>query len=354
MSGGVDSSVAAAILKEKGFQVTGLMMRIWDGEGFPEGKRHGCYGPGEAEDEDEARRVAQTLGIDFLSFDLSREYRAEVLDYFRNQYSSGRTPNPCLRCNRYLKFNTLPRMAQDNGLEFDYLATGHYARIELDADSKRYVLKKARDLSKDQSYFLAFLSQEQLARSLFPLGNHTKQEVKAIAQNLGLEVDGKPESQDFISGGYLALMGETRPGPIVDREANILGEHQGIAYYTIGQRKRLGISASEPLYVIGIDPAQNIITVGSKEDVYGDRLIASELNWIAIENLRHPAQVRAKIRYNHEEAEATVIPIDEDRVCVEFKEPQMAITPGQAVVFYNGDIVLGAGIIEKDGVTWPR
>jgi len=348
MSGGVDSSVAAALLKEKGYQVNGVTMKIWDGEAFPvEGGRHGCYGPGEEEDIEDARKVAQILGIPFHVFDLRQEYKAEVLDYFCHEYLSGRTPNPCLRCNHKVKFDALLRKTQDSGIDFDYFATGHYARVEYNKSKHRYLLKKAMDLSKDQSYFVSSLSQEQLGRSLFPIGNYTKEEVRKMASDFELGVDNKPESQDFIAGGYSFLVKAAQPGPILDKQGNVLGEHRGIPFYTIGQRKGLGISSKEPLYVTDIDQEKNAIVVGGKEEVYRDELTASGLNWIAIEKLEQPTKVKARIRYAHNEAEAIITPLNEDKVYVKFKEPQMAITPGQAVVFYQGDVVVGGGTIER-------
>ena len=352
MSGGVDSSVAAALLKERGYQVTGITMKIWDGEYSPERiRRHGCYGPGEAEDIEDARRVARTLGIDFCVFDLAHEYRREVLDYFYHEYRSGRTPNPCLRCNRTVKFGALLDRARESGLQFDYFATGHYARVEHDRIRHRYLLKKAVDPGKDQSYFLCFLSQEQLAISLFPVGNYTKEEVREMASEFGLAVRDKPESQDFVAGGYASLLGAGKPGPILDKDRNILGEHRGIQLYTIGQRKGLGISAREPLYVTNIDAAENAIIVGNRDELYRDGLTACGLNWIAIEGLDGPVKVRARIRNAHKEADAVVLPLGRDRVSVQFEEPQMAITPGQAVVFYDGDIVIGGGTIESGSVS---
>ena len=351
MSGGVDSSVAAALLKEKGYEVIGVTMKVWDGETLPaNGTRHACYGPGEEEDLEDARKVAQVLGIPLNIFDLRQEYKIEVLDYFCHEYLSGRTPNPCIRCNRRVKFDALLEKARDTGIEFDYFATGHYARVEHDESRSRYLLKKAKDMAKDQSYFLFALSQEQLSNSLFPLGNHTKEEVRKMARDLELGIDDKPESQDFFAGDYSSLLGKVaRPGPILNKEGEILGEHRGIPFYTIGQRKGLGISSKEPLYVTAIDQGKNVIVVGPKEEVYGDELVAMELNWIAIQELSRPVDLKAKIRYLHKEAEAMVIPLDEDKVHVKFKEPQMAITPGQAVVFYDDDTVIGGGTIERAG-----
>lgn len=348
MSGGVDSSVAAALLKEKGYQVTGVTMKIWGGEvPLEEEPHHACYGPGEAQDIEDARKVAQMLDIPFHIIDLKQAYQTEVLDYYCREYIAGRTPNPCLRCNRTVKFGALLEKAWQSGIEFDYFATGHYARVEYNQKKHRYLLKKAADLSKDQSYFLSSLSQEQLGQALFPLGDYTKSEVRKIAADFGLEVHDKPESQDFIAGGYRSLVGVSQPGPILDRQGNTLGEHKGISHYTIGQRKGLGISTPEPSYVIDIDPEKNAIIIGSKEDLYQDQLIASGLNWIAIEKLTEPIEVKARIRYRHPEAEAKVTPLDGDKVYVKFNQPQPAITPGQAVVFYQGDTVVGGGTIER-------
>jgi len=350
MSGGIDSSVAAALLKEQGYQVSGVTMKIGAGEVFSgEGRRHGCYGPGEEKDIEDARKVAQTLGIPFYVFDLRQEYKAEVLDYFCHEYLSGRTPNPCIKCNRQIKFDALVEKARDSGIEFDYFATGHYVRIEYDESKHRYLLKKARDLTKDQSYFLFSLSQGQLGRSLFPVGDYTKEVVRKMASDFGLGVDKKPESQDFIAGGYFPLVKAAQPGPILDKTGNMLGEHRGVSFYTVGQRKGLGISAKEPLYVTDINLERNAIIVGSKEELYHDELIASGLNWIAIERLQQPADVKTKIRYRHQEAEAVIAPLDEDKVYIRFKEPQMAITPGQAVVFYDDDTVIGGGTVERTG-----
>ena len=348
MSGGVDSSVAAALLKEEGHEVVGVTMRIWNGEPLPGRETRGCcYGPDE-EDIEGARKVAQTLEIPFHVFDLRREYKTEVLDYVLREYLSGRTPNPCIRCNRRVKLDSLVEKAWQAGIGFDYVATGHYARVEWSQSKRRYLLKKASDETKDQAYFLFSLSQAQLGRCLFPLGNRTKKEVRRLASDFDLGMDDRPESQDFIAGGYSSLLrAAARPGPILDRQGNALGEHRGIPFYTIGQRKGLGISMSKALYVTGIDPERNAIVVGTKEEVYGDELVCAQLNWIAIQGLRRPTEAKAKIRYSQRETEAVIAPLGKDEVHVEFKEPQMAITPGQAIVFYNRDVVLGGGTIER-------
>jgi len=348
MSGGVDSSVAAALLKEEGYEVVGVTMRIWDGQRLPKrGTRGCCYGPDE-EDIEDARRVAQALGIPFHVFDLRLEYKTEVLDYVLQEYLSGRTPNPCVRCNRSVKLDKLVEKAWQAGIGFDYVATGHYARVEWEESKGRYLLRKARDETKDQSYFLFSLSQAQLGRCLFPLGNHTKKEVRRLASDFDLGMDDRPESQDFIAGGYSSLLGAAaRPGPILDRQGNILGEHRGIPFYTIGQRKGLSISMGKPLYVTSINHERNAVVVGTKEELYGDELICANLNWIAIPGLKHPTEVKAKIRYSHTETEAVIAPLGKDEVHVKFEEPQMAITPGQAIVFYSRDVVLGGGTIER-------
>ena len=349
MSGGVDSSVAAALLKEEGYEVTGVTMKIWDGGTISkEGARHACYGPGEEEDIKDAQKVAQILGIPFYIFDLKQEYKTFVLDYFSHEYLSGRTPNPCIRCNQQVKFGAMVKKIYDSGIKFDYFATGHYIRVEYDKVGHQYLLKKAKDLKKDQSYFLYSLSQEQLGHILFPIGDYTKEEVKKIARNLELGIDNKPESQDFIAGGYSFLFNKvTRSGPILDQQGKILGRHKGIPFYTIGQRKGLGISSGERLYVTAIDPKRNAIVVGKKEDLLGDKLIASDLNWIDIKKIEKSIKVKAKIRYRHKEAEVEIIHLDKEKISVKFREPQIAITPGQAIVFYDGDIVVGGGVIEK-------
>lgn len=339
--------MAAALIKEQGYEVIGVTMLTWGGDASTTGAgRGGCYGPEEKEDAEDAQRVAGTLGIPFHVFDVRGEFRSVVLDYCRREYLSGRTPNPCVRCNREVKFGVLAARARESGIAFDHFATGHYARVECDPTSGRQVLRKARDLRKDQSYFLYALSQEQLGRSLFPVGDYTKEEVRRRARDFGLAVHARPESQDFtaVRGAFLEE-GAVQPGPIQDVEGNTLGEHRGIQFYTIGQRKGLGIAAGEPLYVIGIDADSNTIIAGSKEALYSDELIASDLNWMADEPVQ-PVRARARIRYLHREAEATVIPAGEGRVCVRFDEPQMAITPGQAVVFYDGEVVMGGGTIE--------
>ncbi len=349
MSGGVDSSVAAALLKNMGYEVSGITMKICNKEDFSGTNRHrGCYGPGKEEDIKDARQVAEELEIPFYTVDLIEEYKAEVLDYFLTEYRSGRTPNPCLRCNSRVKFGALFRHAREYGIEFDYFASGHYARTGYDEVNHRYLLKKAKDARKDQSYFISMLSQEQLSRLLLPIGDYTKTEVRKIATDFNLITRDKGESQDFIAGGYSSLIGESPGGRILDKQGNVIGEHKGIPFYTVGQRKGLGVQTKEPLYVTEIDPENNAIVVGCREEAFSDEFTASELNWIAVDKLEQPLEAKVKIRNAHTAADATVIPVEEDRVFVKFKKPQRAITPGQAAVFYRDEVVIGSGIIERE------
>lgn len=347
LSGGVDSAVAAALLKEQGYQIAGVIMKIWSGnpESAPT-SRHACYGPEEMQDIEDAQKVADILSMPIYIIDLTKEYKSTVLDYFSREYIRGRTPNPCIRCNQRIKFEALLKKAQDIGLEFDYFATGHYARIDQNPVTGRFLLRKARDLRKDQSYFLAFLSQEQLSRLQFPIGNYTKGEIRRMAHILGLPVAEKPDSQNFVSGDYTGLIeGPPVPGPVLDTKGNVIGHHQGLYYYTVGQRKGLRISSGESLYVVSLDPDRNAVIAGSKQALYSDECTISGLNWISIEGLNRPAVFKVKLRSSHREAEATLIPIDNETVRIRFKEPQLAITPGQAAVVYQEDLVVGAGII---------
>jgi len=349
MSGGVDSSVAVALLKDEGYQVIGVTMQIWP-SGKDEDRFGGCCGIGAVED---AKRVAHKLGIPHYVMNFRDIFAEKVIADFCQEYRSGRTPNPCIRCNQYIKFEALLEKAK--GLGADFIATGHHARIEKDEAKGKYMLKKGVDPQKDQSYFLYAVTQEQLSHILLPVGNLTKEKVRKIARELSLPVADKPGSQEicFIpDDDYAEFLKDyipqaAEPGPILNEQGSILGNHQGIMSYTIGQRKGLGISAKEPLYVIAIEPERNAVVVGSKEQALGDELIASDLNWIAITRPTQPVTTRAKIRYRHPEAEATVIPFDEKEVYVKFNEPQLAITPGQAIVFYDGNIVIGGGTIES-------
>jgi tRNA-specific 2-thiouridylase len=349
MSGGVDSSVAAALLKDQGYDVTGVTMKIWGGRTASEVTvHHGCYGPGEAEDIEDARRVAQQLDIPFHVLDLTGEYQTVVLDYFSREYLSGRTPNPCIRCNPNIKFGALIDKARQSGLVFDSIASGHYARTEYEEKEHRYLLKKAKDLTKDQSYFLSFLSQKQLAQLIFPVGEYTKNEVRETANRFGLHIAAKPDSQNFVCGDYASLI-KTEPttGPILDKAGNLLGQHEGIQFYTIGQRKGLGLSTQNPLYVTALDPTKNAVIVGSKEDLFRNEFIVSNLNWISMEALKQPQEMNVKIRSSQKDSEAIVTPLNNGEVLVKLKDAQSAITPGQTAVFYRDEVVAGGGTIEQ-------
>ncbi|MBD3236187.1 MAG: tRNA 2-thiouridine(34) synthase MnmA [Candidatus Eisenbacteria bacterium] len=366
MSGGVDSSVAAALLLEQGFAVSGVTMRIWAADepaareptaessgprcGAPGGPAGGCYGPAAEGQIAAARDVCRRLGIPHATVDLQAAFRREVLVPFREAYRAGRTPNPCVRCNPRVKFGALLREVRHRGICFARFATGHYARITRRASDGCCTLRKAWDRTKDQSYFLYGLSQAQLGTTLLPLGERTKAEVRARARTLGVLAATATESQDFMGGDHGALFEDSLPGPILDLSGRRLGEHRGIVYYTIGQRRGLGIAAAEPLYVIAIDPAHRAVVVGPKAALLRRALVAHELCWPAGPPPRLPYRVRARIRYRHAEAPAELRESDrEDALKVVFDQPQSAITPGQAVVFYDAeqeDLVLGGGTIQ--------
>jgi tRNA-uridine 2-sulfurtransferase len=347
MSGGVDSSVAAALLKEQGYQVTGVTMKIWSGEtSDTAGLHHGCYGPEEEEDIEDARKVAEKLSIPYHVIDMTGEYKTEVLDYFCREYLNGRTPSPCVRCNQKIKFMALIQKAAASGLEFDYIASGHYARINR-SYSGRYQLMKALDPLKDQTYFLTYLSQDQLRSLMFPLGEMNKSQVRDIAARFKLEVAYKPDSQNFISGDYSDVIRVSdNPGPILDMGGKLLGQHKGIHFYTVGQRKGLGISSNQSLYVIEILPSKNTLVVGNRKELYHDEFIVSDINWIAVDRITSPLEIKTRIRSSQKEAPSTLTPLNDSTVRVKFKQPQMAISPGQAAVFYDGEAVIGGGIIQ--------
>jgi tRNA-specific 2-thiouridylase len=336
MSGGVDSSVAAALLKEEGHDVIGVTMQIWPG-----GKESSCCSLSAVED---ARRVANKLGIPYYVLNFKKIFKRKVIDYFISEYECGRTPNPCVKCNQHIKFDALLEKAK--GLGVDFLATGHYAKIE--KIKGKYLLKKGIDAKKDQSYFLYSLNQEALSRTIFPLGGLTKQEVRRIAKKFKLNVADKEESQEicFVEGNFGELF-HPKEGDIIDLSGKVIGKHKGYQLYTIGQRKGLGLSRKNPAYVLKIDPKTNTITVGDRGDVYGDDLIAGDLNWISADRIDAPTKVKAKIRYNSPESDAEILPLSKEKIRVMFKKPQFAITPGQSVVFYDGDTVVGGGIIEQ-------
>jgi tRNA-specific 2-thiouridylase len=332
LSGGVDSSAAALLLKEAAYEVLGIHMRLWESPRLDYQAQR-------------AENICRISGIPYHQVDLQEEFESHVVDYFCQEYQQGRTPNPCVACNHYVKFGLLLDKALSLGA--DYLATGHYAKVEHSRDGHR--LLKAADTSRDQSYFLYTLTQEKLGHVLFPLGEYSRDEVKQMAKQARLPTATR-SSQDicFISqknyGAFLSQRFSTLPGDIVDTRGQRLGQHRGIAFYTVGQRHGLGLASGQPLYVLRIEPESNRIVLGLEKELYSQKLTAQKLNWISGKAPREPVAVKAKIRYKSKEAEA-ILSCRNDSVDVHFAQPQKAITPGQAVVFYNLDEVLGGGII---------
>lgn len=351
LSGGVDSAVVAALLHREGYDVVGLTMKIWKG-GLPvvEGARHGCFGPGEDEDIAVSERLCSQLGIPYRVVDLSEDYERLVLDYFRREYRLGRTPNPCIVCNREMKFGFLLERARASGLEFDAFATGHYARI-VEREGVRY-LARARSQDKDQSYFLYTLDSELLGGVRFPLGELEKAEVRNLARSLGLEVAEKAESQDFIAGGdYAPLFSDSppEPGDFVDREGRVLGKHRGLPYYTVGQRRGLGLALdSDPLYVLRLDAAANRVVVGRGDGLFVEGLEVDSFHFQDSRLARTEFSAFAKIRLAHRPAACRVRPTEGGGARLVFEQTQRAVAPGQSAVVYDGEgLVLGGGIIDR-------
>jgi len=371
MSGGVDSSTVAAMLRAEGYNVVGLTMQLWNQrrlaghEGMPEQVQGRCCS---IDDVYDARRVAEDLGIPYYVVNHEERFERDVVRPFIDEYLSGRTPIPCSLCNNHLKFDQLLITARQIGA--DLLATGHYARCEFDPGRNRWLLRRAADPAKDQTYFLFGLTQEQLSRTLFPLGSMNKPQVRELARDHKLALAEKPDSQEicFVPGGdykrfidaYLNEQGEQLPdtsGELVTTNGRVLGHHEGIHNFTVGQRKGLGVATGSPLYVININGAEGKVTVGNNDDLLSRTLIAHKLNWISIAGLNNdaphtsgtqanvPMRVQAKIRHRHEPAPAVIEPAADGEVRVTFDDPQRAITPGQAVVFYDGDLVVGGGWI---------
>lgn len=348
MSGGVDSSVTALMLKQQGHEVIGATMAIWGDKGvkiklndkLPQ--KHGaCLGPDEAEDIEAARKVANEIRIPFYVFDCAEQYEKIVLNNFKKEYLDGHTPNPCIWCNSLIKFDFLPKLARANGIEFEKFATGHYARII--EENGKYILKRGIAQKKDQSYFLYRLSQEQLSNIILPLGSFTKEEIRDFAQKNGLTVAEKPDSQDFYAGDYNELLGvEEKEGNIVDLSGKILGKHKGIWNFTIGQRKGIGVSSTEPLYVIELRKETNEVVIGPKDKTMKGSLIASNINWIS----EYKPFCTAKIRSTQEPVNVEVEKLGND-ILVKFEDMQKSIAIGQSVVLYDNDTVLGGGIITK-------
>lgn len=349
MSGGVDSSVAAWLLKEQGYDVIGVTMQIWQDEDRTEVEENGgCCGLSAVDD---ARRVAWELGIPYYVMNFKEEFKCSVMDYFVEEYRNGRTPNPCIACNRYVKWESLLKRSMDIGAQ--YIATGHYARIEK-LPNGRFALKKSVTAAKDQTYALYNLTQHQLAHTLMPVGAYEKDEIRRIAEQIGLNVAHKPDSQEicFIPDhDYAKFIEQTTgeimpPGNFVDLEGRVLGRHKGITHYTVGQRKGLNLSLGHPVFVVEIRPETNEVVIGESEDVFSSVLRCNQVNWMSIDGLHGETQrLEAKIRYSHKGAPCTVREIGDGMVQCTFDEPQRAITPGQAVVFYQDDYVAGGGTI---------
>ena len=349
MSGGVDSSVAAAVLKEQGYEVIGVTMRLWDGENINDNIAEStCCGASAVED---ARRVAYKLGIEHHVLDFRKEFSEHVVDYFVDEYVNGKTPNPCIACNKFLKFDAMAKKADI--LEAEYIATGHYAKIEYDSNIGRYLLKRANADAKDQTYALYNLTQKQMSRLLLPLGNfEDKQAVRKYAEENGLATADKPDSQeicfvpdnDYVSFIKRRIGSLPEEGSFVDLEGNVLGTHKGVVNYTVGQRKGLGIAFGKPMFVIRIDAAKNEVVLGEQGTEFSDTLYAVRPNFILFDELKEPIRVAAKVRYSAKPALCTVS-YEGERLKLVFDEPQRAITPGQAVVMYDGDIVVGGATI---------
>lgn len=348
MSGGVDSSVAAYLLKEQGYEVIGVTMQVWPSDEVYEEREGGCCSLSSVED---ARRVAYKLDIPFYVMNFKDIFKKNVIDYFIDEYMEGRTPNPCIACNKFIKFESFLQKSMALGAE--YVATGHYANIEKRGD--RFVLRCAADDKKDQTYVLYNLTQFQLAHTLMPCGDYNKDRIREIAKEIGLSVHNKKDSEEicFIPdndhGAYIKrqMPDKIKEGNFVDKHGNIIGRHKGIVYYTIGQRKGLGLSIGRPVFVTDIIPWRNEVVVGSEEDIFKTQLIAKDMNFIPFDKLEHSMKVEAKIRYSAKRSPAEIIPVGDGRVKVVFENKQRAITKGQSVVFYLEDLLVGGGIIDE-------
>ncbi|WP_019552996.1 tRNA 2-thiouridine(34) synthase MnmA [Propionispira raffinosivorans] len=351
MSGGVDSSLTAALLVREGYNVIGVTMRLSDdSRDYDENEDRGCCS---LKAVDDARRVAEIIGIPHYVMNFRDMFQKTVVDYFLDEYVHGRTPNPCIACNRYVKFEGLLQRCREIGA--DYVATGHYAKIEQDEHSGRYLLRKGIDVLKDQSYALYHLNQKSLQHFMMPLGTYTKVETRELAEEFNLPVAHKPDSQEICfvpNDDYKAYLEDKvpqalQPGNIVDLQGNVLGRHKGVPLYTIGQRKGLGIAAKTPLYVVELNLKQHLVVVGEDKDTFTNGLIANDMNWITIDELKDPMQVMAKVRYGNKEGAALISPLKDGLVKVVFDKPQRAVTPGQSVVFYENDSVVGGGNIVR-------
>ncbi|MBQ8465189.1 MAG: tRNA 2-thiouridine(34) synthase MnmA [Alphaproteobacteria bacterium] len=349
LSGGVDSATAAYLLKKAGHQVIAATMSIWDkNQIFKNTGKDACFSPHEEEDIEQARNICRQLSIEYHVFDCTEEYKKIVLNNFKQEYLNGRTPNPCVRCNAMIKFNALPQTAKKQGLIFDKFATGHYARLSQNASTGRWQLQAAIDKSKDQSYFIYRLSQEQLSQIMLPLGDYNKQQIRDIAREAGLPVSDKPDSQDFYSGDINDIIqAEPKTGNFVTSDGKILGQHQGIWNFTIGQRRGLGISAEKPLYVIGLNKDRNEVILGFADESFKQGLIAHNLAWLSAEPFSKAQKVLVKIRSSQKPVEATAT-VTGDELKIEFADMQKALTPGQSAVLYDeNEYILGGGIIDS-------
>lgn len=350
LSGGVDSAAVAYLLKKNGHDVIGATMSIWDKDtNFGTSlKAKGCFSPHQEQDIEAARKVAQTLDIPYYIFDCSEEYKKAVLSNFKQEYLAGRTPNPCVICNAAIKFDVLPKTAMKNGLEFDKFATGHYTRLAYDENQQRWQLFRGMEKKRDQSYFLYRLSQEQLGRISMPLGRFAKIEARAMAAAAGLEVADKKDSQDFYSGEINDILHQKpQPGNFVTVDGKILGRHDGIWNYTIGQRRGMGIAAERPLYVLDIHPETNEVVVGFEDEAGCNGLIAQDINWVSIAGLSHETEMTAKIRSAQDPFKVQLIPLAGGEVKVVFSTPQKAVASGQSVVFYDENMLIGGGFIKQ-------
>lgn len=347
MSGGVDSSVAAKLLIDSGYDVTGVTLKLFDGGDISEDFRTCCS----LSDVEDARSVCYRLGIDHFVFNFKEAFRKKVINQFTESYLNGKTPNPCIECNRHIKFDKMLRRAEELG--FDYIATGHYAERVYDYKTNRYILKRPKDRSKDQTYVLYGLTQYQLSKTLFPLGEYEKSEIRRIAEAAGLINSRKPDSQDicFVPDGDYAFFikkntgAEIKEGNFISADGDVIGRHKGIINYTIGQRRGIGISIGKPAYVTDKNALENTVTIGDESNLYKSEITAYDVNLISLDSISDEMRVTAKVRYSRNEQAAVVIPSGNGEVLVKFDEPQRAPASGQAVVFYDGDVVIGGGTI---------
>ena len=349
MSGGVDSSVAAKLMIDSGYDVTGVTLKLFDGGDISEDFRTCCS----LSDVEDARSVCYRLGIDHFVFNFKEAFRKKVINQFTESYLNGKTPNPCIECNRHIKFDKMLRRAEELG--FDYIATGHYAERVYDYKTNRYILKRPKDRSKDQTYVLYGLTQYQLSKTLFPLGEYEKSDIRRIAEAAGLINSRKPDSQDICfvpDGDYASFIkkntgAEIKEGNFISADGDVIGRHKGIINYTIGQRRGIGISIGKPAYVTDKNALENTVTIGDESNLYNSEITAYDVNLISLDSISDEMRVTAKVRYSRNEQAAVVIPSGNGEVLVKFDEPQTAPASGQAVVFYDGDVVIGGGTIRS-------